>query len=131
MNLPPISLLFAQAAAAVPVAASNLPWWREGWVMWLITLLTVAVPTLLAWVMAKSLRASDMWGRIATVLVALAAGCPEARAVRSRPRAAEARADSPCRAARIVPPPAAPAERRRMKDTRGWCATGANRNVLL
>ena len=75
MNLPPISLLFAQAAAAVPVAATNLPWWREGWVMWLITLLTVAVPTLLAWVMAKSLRASDMWGRIATVLVALAAGC--------------------------------------------------------
>jgi len=75
MNLPPISLLFAQAAAAVPVAATNLPWWREGWMMWLITLLTVAVPTLLAWAMGKSLRASDMWGRIATVLVALAAGC--------------------------------------------------------
>ncbi len=71
-------LLFAQAAdvlsSAAPAAAS-MPWWREGWVLWVITFLTVAVPTLLAWILASRLRAADMWGRIAAVLVATAAGC--------------------------------------------------------
>jgi SecD/SecF fusion protein len=64
--------LLAQGAAAVP--AGDLPWYREGWAMWLITLLTVAVPTLLAWLVARRLRAADMWGRLAAVLVAAAAG---------------------------------------------------------
>jgi SecD/SecF fusion protein len=64
--------MFAQAASEVPAAA--VPWWREGWALWGITLLTVAVPTVLAWGVAKRLRAGDMWGRIAAVLVAAAAG---------------------------------------------------------
>jgi SecD/SecF fusion protein len=82
MNSFPIVIqLFAQAAdvataaAAAPTAA--LPaaaWWREPWAVWAMTLLTVAVPTLLSWALSKRLRAADMWGRLATVLVALAAG---------------------------------------------------------
>ena len=79
MNSLPIAIqLFAQAAdvvtaaAAVPTAA--MPWWREPWAVWGMTLLTVAVPTLLSWLLAKRLRAADMWGRLATVLVALTAG---------------------------------------------------------
>ena len=78
------SFLFAQAgavaaatgtavAAAAP-AATLPPVWREGWFLWLLTLLVIAVPTLVAWLLAKQLRASDMWGRIAAVLVALTAG---------------------------------------------------------
>ena len=43
-------------------------WWREPWAMWAITLLTVAVPTMLAWLATKALRCSDLWGRLATVL---------------------------------------------------------------
>jgi SecD/SecF fusion protein len=78
MNSLPIAIqLFAQtadvvAAAAVPTAA--MPWWREPWAVWAMTLLTIAVPTLLSWLLAKRLRAADMWGRLATVLVALTAG---------------------------------------------------------
>ncbi len=78
------SFLFAQAdavaaatgtaaAAAGPVTALP-PWWREGWFLWLLTLAVIAVPTLVAWLLAKQLRASDMWGRMAAVLVALTAG---------------------------------------------------------
>ena len=52
----------------------GLPWWREGWFLWVLTLLTIAVPTFIAWVLARQLRASDMWARIAAVLVALTAG---------------------------------------------------------
>ncbi len=82
MNSFPIAIqLFAQAAdlaasaATVPaVDLSAAPWWREPWAVWGMTLLTVAVPTLLSWLLAKQLRASDMWGRLATVLVALTAG---------------------------------------------------------
>jgi len=72
--------LFAQAAdvaAAATVPAAALPaaqWWREPWAVWAMTLLTVAVPTLLSWLLGKRLRAADMWGRLATVLVALTAG---------------------------------------------------------
>jgi SecD/SecF fusion protein len=61
------------AAAAGPVATLP-PWWREGWFLWLLTLAVIAVPTLVAWLLAKQLRASDMWGRMAAVLVALTAG---------------------------------------------------------
>jgi SecD/SecF fusion protein len=82
MNVPMITvpvavmqpiLLLAQAVAPAPAAAA-VPWWREGWATWLITLATVAVPTVVAWLLAKRLRASDMWGRLAAVLVALVAG---------------------------------------------------------
>ena len=67
--------LLAQAAAVIPAApAVPAPWWRESWALWGITLLTLAVPTLVAWLIAGRLRAADIWGRIATVLVALTAG---------------------------------------------------------
>jgi SecD/SecF fusion protein len=62
------------AAAAAAPAATLPPVWREGWFLWLLTLLVIAVPTLVAWLLAKQLRASDMWGRMAAVLVALTAG---------------------------------------------------------
>ena len=66
----------AAATATAPAAATaaGLPWWREGWFLWVLTLLTIAVPTFIAWVLARQLRASDMWARIAAVLVALTAG---------------------------------------------------------
>ena len=35
----------ADAIPAAATAAATLPWWREGWFLWLLTLLTVAVPT--------------------------------------------------------------------------------------
>ena len=81
MNMPPIAVsLLAQAAdmaaaapAAMPAAAAA-EWYREPWALWGLALLTIAGPTFLAWLLAKSLRASDMWGRIAAVLVAAAAG---------------------------------------------------------
>jgi SecD/SecF fusion protein len=68
--------LFAQAAttATAAVPAVEAPWWREGWAVWILALACVAVPTFLAWVIAKRFRASDMWGRIAAVLVAATAG---------------------------------------------------------
>ncbi|MEY3206083.1 MAG: hypothetical protein RLZZ21_2414, partial [Planctomycetota bacterium] len=68
--------LLAQATTAAPVAVPTVetPWWREGWAVWMLALATVAVPTFLAWVIAKRFRASDMWGRIAAVLTAAAAG---------------------------------------------------------
>ena len=77
--LSPIQL-FAQAAelaAAANAPTAALPsaaWWREPWAVMVMTLLTVAVPTLLSWLLGKRLRAADMWGRLATVLVALTAG---------------------------------------------------------
>ena len=79
MNSFPIVIqLFAQAAdmaaAATTVPTATVRWWREPWAVWGITLLTVAGPTLLSWLLAKRLRAADMWGRLATVLVALTAG---------------------------------------------------------
>ena len=64
--------LFGQAATDVPTAV--VPWWREAWGVWGLALLTVAGPTLLAWLVSRRLRAGDMWGRIAAVLVPLAAG---------------------------------------------------------
>ncbi len=62
------------AAGALSAPQAALPWWREAWGMWAITLLTVGLPTFLAWALAKQLRASDMWGRLAAVLVATTAG---------------------------------------------------------
>ena len=69
MNMPPIAVgLLAQAvdaAAVAPAAPAVAEWWRQPWAMWGLALLTIAGPTFLAWVLAKALRASDMWGRIA------------------------------------------------------------------
>ena len=79
--LPSFVLPLAQAAAAAApdvaaatAAAAALPWWRTGAGLLLSALLTIAVPTILAWFLAKTLRVSDMWGRLATVLTALFAG---------------------------------------------------------
>ncbi len=66
----PLAGLVAQAAAPV----TDLPWYREGWAMWGLVLATVAVPTFIAWWLARQLRAADMWGRLAAVLVAATAG---------------------------------------------------------
>ncbi len=71
----PLLLPIAQAAAALPDAATAaVPWWRSGYGAGLIALATIVVPTVLSWLLARALRASDMWGRIATVLTALVAG---------------------------------------------------------
>ena len=79
--LPLLVLPLAQAAvaaapevAAATTAATALPWWRVGYGVWLLALLTILVPTILSWFLAKALRVSDMWGRLATVLTALVAG---------------------------------------------------------
>ncbi len=61
----------AQAADAVPVTG---PWWEESWAVWGLTLAVVAVPTFLAWLITRQLRVTKLWGRLATVLVALTAG---------------------------------------------------------
>jgi SecD/SecF fusion protein len=77
-SFPMMQHLLAQAAgvaaAAQAAPAGAVEWWREPWAVWGITLLTVAVPTLFSWLVSKRLRAADMWGRLATVLVALTAG---------------------------------------------------------
>lgn len=61
--------LLAQAAD-VPTGA----WWEEAWAVWGLTFAVVAVPTFLAWLLTKQMRVADLWGRLATVLVALTAG---------------------------------------------------------
>jgi SecD/SecF fusion protein len=63
------AVLVAQAAVA-----TELPWYREPWGQALITIAAVAGPTFVAWLLAKRLRAADMWGRIAAVLVAATCG---------------------------------------------------------
>jgi len=63
--------MLAQAPDAVPVTG---PWWEESWAVWALTLAVVAVPTFLAWLITRQLRVASLWGRLATVLVALAAG---------------------------------------------------------
>ena len=71
----PSFLLLAQAVVeTAPSTVADLPWWQSRAAAWLITLGVFILPTLLAWLVAKSLRLPDIWGRLATVLVALAAG---------------------------------------------------------
>ncbi|MFM7244057.1 MAG: protein translocase subunit SecD [Planctomycetaceae bacterium] len=76
MNMSSIAVgIIAQAVAAgAPATAAAEPWWRESWAMWGITLLTLAVPVVLARLIAGGLRVPDMWGRIAAVLVAATIG---------------------------------------------------------
>jgi SecD/SecF fusion protein len=76
MNMSSIAVgIIAQAVAAgAPAAAAAEPWWRESWATWGITLLTLAVPVVLARLIASGLRVPDMWGRIAAVLVAATVG---------------------------------------------------------
>ncbi len=66
--------IIAQTMASAAATEASVPWWRESWALWGIALLTLAVPIFVARLIAGALRASDMWGRIAAVLVALTAG---------------------------------------------------------
>jgi SecD/SecF fusion protein len=66
--------LFAQAATDMGGAAAARPWWQSPGAGWLIALGILAAATVLAWLVARLFRAPDMWGRIAAVLVPLAAG---------------------------------------------------------
>jgi SecD/SecF fusion protein len=76
MNI--VSSVVALFAAAGGEAAATVPagtaWWQAPGAGWLIALAVVAGATSLAWLIAKALRVPDMWGRIAAVLIALAAG---------------------------------------------------------
>jgi SecD/SecF fusion protein len=65
--------LLAQAAGEVAGEVAG-PWWEETPAVWGLTLAVVAVPTFFAWLLTKQLRVPDLWGRLATVLVALTAG---------------------------------------------------------
>ena len=49
-------------------------WWNESWAVWGLTLAIILVPTVLAWLVTRRLRTGSLWGRLAVVLVALAAG---------------------------------------------------------
>ena len=49
-------------------------WWNESWAVWGLTLAIILVPTVLAWLVTRRLRAGSLWGRLSVVLVALAAG---------------------------------------------------------
>lgn len=49
-------------------------WWNESWAVWVLTLAIIFVPTFLAWLVTRQLKASGLWGRLSIVLVALAAG---------------------------------------------------------
>ncbi len=49
-------------------------WWNESWAVWALTLSIIFVPTFLAWLVTRQLKASGLWGRLSIVLVALAAG---------------------------------------------------------
>jgi SecD/SecF fusion protein len=65
---------FGMLAQAVDGGVATVPWWEESWAVWGMTLAVVAVPTFLAWLITRQLRVANLWGRLATVLVALAAG---------------------------------------------------------
>jgi SecD/SecF fusion protein len=73
MNLASCPLVLLAAAAGETVEAAR-PWWQAPGAGWLIALAVVAAATALAWLVARAFKVPDMWGRIATVLVALAAG---------------------------------------------------------
>jgi preprotein translocase subunit SecD len=62
------------AAAAGEALSTARPWWLSPGAGWLIAAAIVVAATVLAWLVAKAFKVPDMWGRLATVLVALAAG---------------------------------------------------------
>jgi SecD/SecF fusion protein len=66
----PVSLPFAQAADVPSIAG----WWREPWAAWALLAACLILPSAAAWLIARSLRAKDVWPRLATVLVSLAVG---------------------------------------------------------
>jgi len=74
MNLSSIAGLLALVASEPAAAPLVAPWWQSPWAGWLMSVAVFVVPTLLAWLIATRLRLPDMWGRIAVVLVTLAAG---------------------------------------------------------
>lgn len=53
---------------------ASVVWWKESWAVWVLTLAVVLVPTFLAWVATRQLKATGLWGRLSIVLVALSAG---------------------------------------------------------
>ena len=53
---------------------ASAAWWNESWAVWVLTLAIISVPTFLAWLVTRQLKASGLWGRLSIVLVALAAG---------------------------------------------------------
>lgn len=61
-------VVFGQAAAE-PQA-----WYTEGWVLWLLAAACIGGPSVLAYLISGTLRAKDMWGRMAVVLTALTCG---------------------------------------------------------
>lgn len=72
MSMNGFSLLLAAVAEPATSAAAAIPWWREGWAVWPMSIATIVVPATIAWLLARTLRVSDMWGRIAVVLTSLA-----------------------------------------------------------
>ncbi|MBM4020811.1 MAG: protein translocase subunit SecD [Planctomycetes bacterium] len=66
----PFPLLFAVGEAA----AAALPWWQAPGAGWLIVIVILVAAVVMARLLARAFRAPEMWGRIATVLVPLAAG---------------------------------------------------------
>lgn len=66
--------VLAQAMASGATVAPGAPGWQQSWATWGIALLTIVVPIFVAKLIASGLRAADMWGRIALVLVAATAG---------------------------------------------------------
>jgi SecD/SecF fusion protein len=67
-------LLAVAGSEPAGTVAANPVWWQAPGAGWLIALVVVAAATFLSWLIAKSLRVPDMWGRIAAVLIALAGG---------------------------------------------------------
>jgi SecD/SecF fusion protein len=71
LTLVPSLAAVAGEAAKAPAEAA---WYTEGWVAWLVAAACLAGPSLAAWMLVRSLRVADMWGRIAVVLTALTCG---------------------------------------------------------
>ncbi|MFM8413378.1 MAG: protein translocase subunit SecD [Planctomycetota bacterium] len=69
----PLLTLVAMATEAAPAVVQR-PWWQAPGAGWVIALAILVGATLLAWLVARFFKVPDMWGRIAAVLVSLAAG---------------------------------------------------------
>ena len=69
-----VSSFVALLALADPSTPAVAPWWQSPGAGWLLATGVVVASTLVSWMIAKSLKLPDMWGRITAVLMALAAG---------------------------------------------------------